>query len=101
MGEDETSVSGAVLTLRNPSKGHRRISLDAKVIFELPEYAADRGTIKLQSPYGDQHPQRLTLDPGRAVDVALKPFDVLVFDTVAAWDMCPSTQIVTTHVTMG
>lgn len=68
------------LMLRNPADQPRTFALDAATAFELPAGAAQRYT--LRAPYADQRVQTLTLAAGQPQEVALEPFEVLVFDAV-------------------
>ncbi len=70
----------AVLSLRNPSEKKASITIDAAVVFELPEgYSCQ---YKLKSPYKDQRVTEMIMKPGFSVLVELNPFEVLVFDAI-------------------
>jgi hypothetical protein len=67
-----------ILTLRNPNETAQTCKLDIGKAFELPEGAPM--SYALVAPFQDQRVQRLQLEAGNPVDVALQPFEVLVFD---------------------
>jgi hypothetical protein len=72
------SPRGATLVLRNPSDKPQQIEIEPKEVFELPESAAEKYTMK--SPYADQRIQDAVLTAGTPFTFSLEPFEVLVFD---------------------
>lgn len=72
-----------ILTLRNPDDQPQSISLDISQVFELPEHAPQRYTLK--SPWRDQADKpAIQLTAGQPHEFELQPFDVLV------WEATPS-----------
>ncbi len=67
-----------VITLRNPSDKPQSFQLDIGTAFELP--TDQKEPIQLAGAYKDQLLQSLTLTPGQPQSIALKPFEVLVFE---------------------
>ena len=70
--------AAGTLMVRNPDAAPRVIRLEAGEVFDLP--AAAPRSYDLASPYRDQRVATLRLTRGQAVEVELRPFEVLVFD---------------------
>jgi hypothetical protein len=69
-----------VLTLRNPSDKPQSFDLDIGTAFELP--SGQTQPCHLAAAYKDQSIQSLTLTPGTAQSITLKPFEVITFEMV-------------------
>jgi hypothetical protein len=74
------SPGHAIVSLRNPSDHAQTYALDIASALELPKSAAHVWTAKPAFAQGPARP----LDAGKATTVALKPFEVLVWDLVPA-----------------
>ncbi len=68
------------LVLRNPSSQEKSFAADPATLFELPLGAATRYSIS--SPKGDRLPCDEMI-AGQALELTLKPFEVLVIDALA------------------
>jgi hypothetical protein len=69
----------ATLTLRNPSDKSQSITLDPRVVFELPPNAPT--SYSLKSPYPDQRIQTIReFSVKKPLTLELQPFEVLVLD---------------------
>lgn len=71
-----------VLCIRNSDDKPRDITFDIGAAFELPASAAK--SYRLTAAYADQSIQKVDARAGIPVTLTLKPFEVLVFDAVAA-----------------
>ena len=69
-----------ILTLRNPGGRAATIAIDAAEVFELPEGAARRYSLK--SPYSDQRKTVESLTAGEPAKFTLNPYEVLVLEAV-------------------
>ncbi|GGW50504.1 hypothetical protein [Arenibacter certesii] len=70
-----------ILFLRNPSNQTVEYELDLNQIFELPKKY--KGTFHLKSPWKeDMDMEELTIDSNLVYKIALKPFEVLVLETL-------------------
>jgi len=67
-----------ILTLRNPAGRPATIAIDAAKVFELPDDAPRRYTLK--SPYADQRKTVESLTAGAPATFILKPYEVLVLE---------------------
>lgn len=70
-----------VLVLRNPSDKPQAFQLDIGTVFELPAQEK-RAAYALVSPYKDQSIQKFMALPGKVQEIALRPFEVLVFEAI-------------------
>jgi hypothetical protein len=71
-----------VITLRNPSSKPATFSLDPGPAFELPDDAPK--AYRVSGAYPDAPAPMAKLEAGKPVQVALKPFQVIVLDAQAA-----------------
>jgi len=69
----------ATLMLRNPDDQSRTIELESTAVFDIP--TAQKTTLTLKTPYGDQRIKELTIPADHQATVELAPFEVLVFST--------------------
>ena len=70
------SPAKGILVLRNPSDMEQEFSFDPAAVFELPLGAPLR--YSLSSPKGDNLPA--TAEAGKATQLTLKPFGVLIIE---------------------
>ena len=71
-----------ILSLRNPSDKPGSITLDIGKVFELPDGAAEKYSLK--SPWKeDAGSEAIVLKAGEVHTFKLEPFEVLVFDAVS------------------
>jgi len=67
--------------LRNPDDQPHQFALEVQAAFELPRGAVQQYT--LASPWADEAGQpRLQAGPGGPLRLALKPFEILVYDAL-------------------
>ncbi len=69
-----------ILTLRNPGGRAAAIDIDAAKVFELPDGAPRRYTLK--SPYPDQRKTVKSLTAGKPATFTVKPYEVLVLEAL-------------------
>jgi hypothetical protein len=74
------SPAKGIVTLRNPADRPATFAFEAGAAFELP--AGAPGTFRVQSPYADAPAPMAAVRAGEPVTIALRPFEVLVFECV-------------------
>lgn len=74
------SPAKGIVTLRNPSDRPATFALDVGAVFELP--AGATSSFNVQSPYADAPAPMTTVHAGEPVTIALRPFEVLVYEYI-------------------